>query len=153
MKWNLEELTEDAIADYLRQMVTGNLRVYVAWGMEQFQYPCAVIHVGATEPISESAAWHDARRLNVSIAVCTEAVPEEDDSGNTLRNAREINAEMRSQVLEAVCVSDLSDRLNARALDIAFSMAQVSGTERSTLERRLITTVTLDIIAEPVIGT
>ena len=153
MRWDIEERTEDALSAYLRANVTGDMRVYSAWESESPQFPCASVFVESTDPVSPDAEWHDARSLVVLVAIMTEASPEVDGSGDTIRTARELNADARSDVLNALCVSDLNERLiNQGVASIAFSKAQLESTARSVEDRVFITTATLDIIAEPVTG-
>lgn len=152
MKWDLEERTEDALVSYLRSKC-GDMRVYAAWERDEPEYPCAVVHVGSTAPIVESADWHDARELAVTVAVMTEGAHLLDEDGAILVTARDRNAQARSQVMEALFVSDLVAQLVAQSVDaVAFSMAQFVSTERATEDRRLITTINGTIIAEPVTG-
>jgi len=155
MKWQLEEMVEDAIVSYLKANVNDELAVFAAWGFDgdDFVLPCAVVYAGSSEPISEPAEWHDPRMLSVQVAVMTESSPLTDDEGNELKTARERNIEARSKVMDLLFVSDLVTPLIARLIpDVAFSMAQATTTERSTEDKRLITIINLEVIAEPVTG-
>jgi len=150
MKWDIEERTEDAIAAYLKQYA-GSARVYVAWEVNDPQYPCVVVHAGESEPVSEDSEWYDYRRIAVSVAIITEAAPETDSGGTTLRTARERNSAVRSDVMNALATQSLLANLIATGTEkVAFSMAQLSGSTRDVEDRKLITTLTLDVIAEPV---
>ena len=155
MLWALEELTEDAIVAYLKAGVNDELAVYASWDFASVTYPCAIVHASTTEPVSEPAEWHDARMLSVLVSVVCEAVAETDDDGNEIVSARQRNINVRSKVLDLLCVADLNDQLVAQEIaDVAFSMAQTTTTERSVEDdpRRLITTITVEVIAEPVTG-
>jgi len=154
MKWNLEELTEDAILAYLEANLEVDIQIYTAWGFTSNpKYPAAIIHAGQSEPISEDAAWHDPRSVTVEVAVITEAAPRTNPGGVVIATARERNIEARSAIMDLLAVSDLNAQLIAQEIDeVAFSMAQVTETERSTEERHLITTITILVIAEPVTG-
>jgi len=152
MKWQLEELTEDAIVSYLTSLC-GGVRIVASWDRDDMQLPCCVVHVGYTSPISDSADWHDPRALSVEVAIMTEAVHTLAADGSIMITARQINADARSQVMDALFVSDLLTQLIAQGTpDIAFSMAHFANTSRSVDEskRVLITTITGDVIAEPV---
>ena len=152
MKWQLEELTEDALVSYLRAKC-GGLRISAAWERDEMQYPACVVHAGSSAPISEPADWHDARELAVAVAVITEGAHQLDASGNVLKTAREVNVEARSQVMDALFVSDLLAQLiDQQTPDVAFSMAQFATTERSVDGRNLVTTISGTVIAEPVTG-
>ena len=147
MRWDLEELTEDAFVAYLEQQVGGEMRVYTAWGFNEAQYPCAIVHAGETEPVSEEAEWHDSRAMSVEVAVIVEAT----EKGN--KTARETNASIRSMVMDALATSDLNTLLiGMQTPDIAFSMAQLASTARTVEDRKMITTMSLMVIAEPVTG-
>jgi hypothetical protein len=155
MKWNLPELTEDAFKSYLEANLNLDMNVYVAWGNDEdsIEYPCVIIHADATEPVSEPAEWHDPRMMNVQLAVMTEAVALTDDDGNEILSVRDRNIEARSEVINLLAISGLNAALIARGIeDIAFSMAQMTTTERSTEDHKLITTITVEVIAEPVTG-
>ena len=65
MKWNLEELTEDAFVSYLKTKC-GGLRISASWERDEMQYPACIVHVPESEPVSELAEWHDARTLKVA---------------------------------------------------------------------------------------
>jgi hypothetical protein len=152
MKWQLEELTEDALVSYLRG-ACGGLRVSAAWERDEMQYPACVVHVGSSAPISESADWHDPRALAVTVAVITEGVHELAADGTVFRTARNRNADARSQVMDALFRADLLTKLIEQgAPDIAFSMAQFSETARTVDGRNLVTTLSGAVIAEPVTG-
>ena len=156
MRWDLEERTEDAFCAYLRGLVTGSMRVYSAWENDEPQLPAAIVFVESTDPVSPEAEWHDERNLAVMVAIMTEAVAEVDGSGNTIRTARERNADARSDVLNALCVTDLNAQIVAQGVEaIAFSKAQLVRTQRATEDspRTFITTAFIEAIAEPVTGT
>jgi len=147
VRWDLEELTEDTLAAYLRTQVSGDMRVYVAWEVNEPEFPCAMVHAGQSGPISEEAAWHDARLITVEVAVMVEAAT------TNLKTARERNAEARSQVINALATSTLESELqNAGTEDIAFSMAQMTNLTRTTENRVFVTTITVEVVAEPVTG-
>ena len=153
MKWNLEELAEDAIVAYLGQKIPGTMRAYAAWDFDEAQYPCVIVAATEAGPVSEPAAWDDNRDINVQLAVMTEAAPEVSATGVTVLTTRERNIEARSAVMDALAVTDLLTQLNAQGVEaVAFSMAQMTTTQRSTEDRKLITTITLEVIAEPVTG-
>jgi len=152
VKWQLEELTEDALVSYLSG-ACGGMRVSAAWDRDEMQYPACVVHAGTSAPISDMADWHDPRELTVIVAVITEGAHQLDADGNVFKTARTVNAEARSQVMDALFCSDLLTKLiDQGAPDVAFSMAQFSTTERAVEGRNLVTTITGTIIAEPVEG-
>ena len=153
MRWDLPELTEDALVAYLKANVSIDMRVSAAWERDEMQYPAVIVHVDQTGPVSEPAAWHDPRELAVSVGVITEGAHELSSDGSIMRTARERNQQARSSVMSALFISDLNTQLiNIGVEDIAFSMAQFSTTQRITEGRNLITTITGTIIAEPVTG-
>ncbi len=153
MKWDLEERLEDAIVAYLKTQITAAVLIVAAWEREERGYPRVVVHAGTSGPVSEPAAWHDARRIMVQVAVLTEGAAIVDNVAHVLETARARNADMRSRVMDALCVGDLCTRLNAVGIDaLALSMAQVITTERSMEAGALVTTVTVETIAEPVTG-
>ena len=152
MKWNLEELAEDAVAAYLTAKVSGDMRVYVGEMSKERQFPCAVVVLDTCEPLSEEAEWHDACKITGVIAVLTEDADEIDDAGIVVRTARERNVAARSDIMDAVCISGLNAQLAAQDIDgIAFSMAQV-GARRRTVEPDCgyRTDIEIELIAEPV---
>jgi hypothetical protein len=152
MKWQLEELTEDALVSYLRG-ACGGLRVSAAWERDDAQYPACLVHVSSTSPISETADWHDARECAVSVAVETEAAHKLGSNGEVIQTARERNAEARSQVMDALFRTDLLAKLiEQQSPDVAFSQAQFSTTQRTVEEHKLVTIISGTVIAEPVTG-
>jgi len=152
MKWQLEELVEDALVSYLRT-ACGGLRISAAWERDEMQYPACVVHVTGTSPISEQADWHDPRECAVNVAVITEGAHQLDAEGRVFKTARTVNAEARSQVMDALFRSDLLKNLIAQgAPDVAFSMAQFVTTERAVEDRKLVTIISGTVIAEPVEG-
>lgn len=153
MKWDLAERTEDAIVAYLKSKVSGDVRVSAAWERDEPQYPACVVHCATEGPVSDDAEWHDARAQAVQVAVISEAAQELDTTGNVIRTVRERNAAVRSDVLNALCLTGLAALLNAQGVDaIAFDMAQVTTTERSVDGVHLVTTINMEVIAEPVTG-
>lgn len=151
MKWDIPERVEDALVAYLSQQATGDMRVYAAWGFGDPQYPAAVVGVLGTEPVSEEAEWHDPQLMSVSVAIITEAAPILNGDGSIRVTARERNAAARSGVIEALATTDLLANLqNMGTEGVAFSMAQMAGSERSSEDHKLVTTLTVGVIAEPV---
>ena len=149
MKWDLEERTEDALAAYIEQGVSGSMRVYRAWEMEGSpQFPCVFVHAGRSGPVSDGAEWHDPRVIGVDVRIAVESAE------TTTNTAREENARARSDVLNVLCSSGLLAGMIAVGVeDVAFSMAQLDGEiERSVDGRVMITAATVAVIAEPVTG-
>ena len=152
MKWQLEELTEDAFVSYLTG-ACGGLRISAAWDRDEMQYPAGVVHVGGSAWISDTATWHDARQLAVTVAIMTEGADALDADGNVYKTARQVNAEARSQVMDALFRTDLLDKIIEQGTpDIAFSMAQFESTQRTTEGHNLVTIISGTVIAEPVTG-
>lgn len=158
MKWELPELTEDALVSYLRGTCPGSLRIAASWDRQEMQYPAVVVHVEGTASLSEDAAWHDPRMMTATVAIITEAAPLLDDSQNIIETVRERNIAARSPVFDALFRSDLNAKLIEQDIPaIAFSMAQFTGTERSidvgtNGQGLLVTKITGEVIAEPVLG-
>ena len=153
MRWDLEEKTEDALVAYLKATISGSIRVSAAWERDEMEFPAAVVHAESSEPVSEEAAWHDARSIAVSVAVISEGAHELGSNNAILTRARERNGLARSDVINALAVSDLNTQLIAQGVeDIAFSMAQFTRCERATEGRYLVSTLTVEVVAEPVTG-
>jgi hypothetical protein len=154
MRWDLEELVEDAIVGYLRATCSGDLRISAAWERDHAEYPAVVVAVLESQPISESATWHNPRQMAVRVAVITERAHVADASGNVLQTAREAHALARSQIANALFVTDLLDKLITQGVPaLAISMAQFATTSRAAENEKIITTYGGDVIAEPVEGT
>lgn len=152
MRWDLAELTEDALVAYL-QAECGGLRVSSAWERDEAEYPAAVVYAKSESPVSEPAQWHDARMLTVEVAVITEGSAELDAQGNVMRTARERNRDARSDVMNALYRDDLVSLLVGQGVEgIAFSMAQFGSAERSQDGRYLTTILSGLVVAEPVTG-
>ena len=157
MRWDLPELTEDAMTSYLR-VTCGGVHATQAWGEGADAFPRAVVHVSDTGPLSEDEEWSDYRELILTIAVQTEAAPELSTSGEVISTIRERHARAVSAVCDAVFVSDLNARLVAQDIPaIAFSRAKMETTARGVEVSpdgvpHLVTTLTGMVIAEPVTG-
>lgn len=153
MLWNLEEMTEDAFASYLSANLDEKMFVKAAWDYAEIEYPAVIVFAGTTEPVSEPSEWADPRMLSVSVAVMTEAAPLTDDDANTIVGTRQRNINARSAVIDLLAVDDLKTQIiNQEIPAVAFSMAQMTTTERSVEDRKLITTINIEVIAEPVTG-
>jgi len=89
--------------------------------------------------------------MEVAIAVMTEAVPILSSTGATVKTSRDRNADARNDVLQALMVDGLCALVQGYATDVLFSEMDVSGTSRSVEPelRKLVTTITLDVIAQP----
>lgn len=149
MKWDLDERIEDAFRAYLESVQPGDMKAYAAWSFDTPQFPCSIAYVPTTAPVVEQAEWHDQRRFTAQIAVMIEAAPAKKD-GVITKATRDRNALARGVVLEALAIGDLVDKLNATGVEgVLFSEAQVTTTERSVDGRVLITTITVEGIAEP----
>jgi hypothetical protein len=129
------------------------MRVSAAWERNSMQYPAVIVYAGETEPIVESATWHDARNLAVDVAVITEAAPELDANNAVVRTPRERNAAARSMVMDALFTTTLLTDLIAQGVaNVAFSMAQFVKSQRSNEGTHLVTTISGLVIAEPITG-
>jgi hypothetical protein len=158
MRWDIEELLETALSEYLIEQVEGEINVYAAWGMDEPKYPCAIVHVSGTQPTVEAATWHDARMCSARVAIITEIAPETDDNGITVLTPRDRNARARSLVLNVLCSDGLLAALQAKIIErddqVAVSMAQVASVTREIEpeERRFVSVVEIESIIEPVTG-
>ena len=152
MLYDLEERTEDAFVALLRAGLPGEMRVYPAWTDEAIQYPCAVVHAGTSDAVSEQAEWHSSRQIAVEISVMTEAVAVKNGAGSVMITSRERNAEARSAVLTVLSTASLlTDAIAAAGPGVAFSMAQLGGpVVRSVNDRIFVTIIPVDVIANPV---
>jgi len=153
MRWDLEEKLEDALVSYLISQSDGSVRIFAAWDRDERQYPCAVVHVAESGPVSEPAAWHDSRELMAQVAVMTEGADEVDSDARTIRTARQRNADARSEIMNALAIADLNAQLVLQDVpDLALSMAQVTTTQRTVENQYLVTTINVECIVEPVTG-
>jgi hypothetical protein len=147
MLWNLHELTEDAIVAYLRTVLPGSMVVYTGLDKDRNEYPCVTVQTMGSEPISETAEWHDPRKLTVMARVETELAEVDGKS------PRAIHATAFSVVADALCTSALLAHLIEQGIDgIAFSMAQAGAFTREAEGMNVSTTIELEVIAEPVTG-
>lgn len=103
--WNLEDLVEDAFVAYLKAKCTGDLSVYAAFSTENLKYPCVVVHCAESDCVAKGAEWHKHREMAVDIAVICGADDMLDTSAGKLKTARERNAEVRSDVMNALDIS------------------------------------------------
>ena len=155
MKWDIEERVEDPFVAYLTSVVGGTMRVYAAHGFDTPQFPCVIVFAASADPLSESAAWHDPRRIAVRVAVQVEATSEIDANGAVTRTAREVNAALRSDVMAALATTGLMASLIATGTAaVAFSQAQLIGPIQRAVSGRMMETIyPVEVIAEPVEGT
>jgi len=148
--WNLEESIEDALVNYLRQQIPDGLKVYAAWTDEAIEYPCAIVLAGEAEALADASEWSPQSKLAVQVDVVTENAPENDGTGQILRTSRQRNADARSSVMNALAISTLADKINAMGVEgLAVSLAQVMARKRDTQGMHLVTSIMLDVIAEP----
>lgn len=152
MLYDLEERVEDAFVAYLQANATGDMKVYPAWTDEEIEYPCAVVRATNSDMVTEDSEHSDIRAIAVEVAIISEASPERDDDGNTIRTTRERNAAIRTDIMQALSTSLKTNLIAAAGPGVAFSMAQMGGPitrEVDDAHRAFITTVPVDVIAEP----
>lgn len=148
--WDLEEKIEDAFTAYLKKKIPDGMKFYASWTDEGVQFPCAVVKAGASSPISETASWTDFRNTVVEVAVQSEAAPEKDGTGATLRTSRERNADARRQVMDALAIDTLAAELNTmQVVGVNFSFAQATTLERDLMERVLVSIITVEVKTTP----
>lgn len=148
--WDLEEKIEDAFTAYLKKEIPDTMKFYPAWTDENIQFPCAVAKAGPSTPISETAPWTDYRNSQVEIAVMSEAAPEKNGTGATLRTARERNADARRLVMNALAIDSLAAALNAMNVEgVNFSFAQATTLDRGLEERVLVSIITVEVKTTP----
>jgi hypothetical protein len=147
MQWDLEERTEDAFVSYLQGELSGEFRVSAALANAEPAYPAVVVTAGESNAITEDAAWSDHRQLIVQVTVLVEAAEANDLS------ARDHNARVRSDVLNALARSDLVTQIASQGVQaVAFSQADMRSTTRDVQNRLYMTTIDIEVIAEPVTG-
>lgn len=149
---DLEERVEDALVAYLRKAIPGEIRVYAAWGFTAPEYPCAIVHAESNANVGgDDAMPSDTRELGVTVEINVEAAPEK-VAGTEVRTARERNAWVRANVIGALAVADLRDRVaDMNQPGVRFSAAQaMTSTRGADDQRRMQTTINLFVIAEPV---
>lgn len=108
LRWDLEERLEDAFVSYLNTsaLQSTSIKCFPAFSTSIIEYPCAVVHCGHSEKLSETTEFTVYRRLDVDVAVMTEATSQMDDQGKVLLTARQRNTEARNAVISALGVSD-----------------------------------------------
>jgi hypothetical protein len=148
--WLVEEKCEDAFQAYLRASVPGELAVYTAWTDEEIKFPCVVCVASESDNENDDAAFNGHRRVNVSVRVVTEATPELDAAGRMIRTSRERNMAARDAVMRALAKTALQDDLNEMNIaGVMFSSAHMTKLSRSVDERRFVSDITVDCIANP----
>jgi len=149
--WIVEEKIEDAFAAYLRANVPGTMRVYTGWTDEEQQYPCAVCCARSSNNENDEATFNGHRRVDVEIAVITEATPELDAAGKQIRSSRDRNSDARDATISALAKTALHTDLNDMNVPgVKFSMAHMTEMTREVDGRHFVSTIKVDVIANPV---
>jgi hypothetical protein len=151
INWFLEEKIEDSFVRYFNTLteITSLLKIYPGYTDEEIEYPAVVVMVSNTGLVDDSAEFMVQRQVQIDIAVITEAAPILSGTRTILKTSRQRNAEARSVVLGAICGSTLKTVLAAQGVPgLKYSMVQLNSTARSVEDRKLITVITLDAIAQ-----
>lgn len=168
----LEELAEDAFVAYLGAKCSGDIAMYAAFSTEKNRYPCAVVHFGESEGVANST-YHNARLMSGAIGVMTEAA-DLLQGGKVVKTARERNAEVRGDVmnalaildtatapagLSALCQSEDMPHGLAAELDVMqipgiwfcqATMGKVTRTVEGDNKKLFVSTIEIAVIAQPV---
>lgn len=175
--YDIEERLEDSFVAYLLSAVsqTTQMAIFPAFSTEIIQYPCAVIKANHGLKLDPNGAWSTSRRMEVEIAVITEAANQIDGTGKVVTTARQLNRNARNAIMTALAIedtdagpSDLSTVVQADATDmpkglaaylvyqkiegIWIKLAQVQDVDRSVEsdKRCLISMISVAVIAQPV---
>ena len=149
MSWMLRENVEDAIAAYLRTLLPGDMRVYVARDIDPLQYPNAQVIYRSGENVDGSGLINGRRRMQIGINVESEAVPAM-ENGQTQVTSRRVHAICCEPVFSALARNDLHDALNDIGQQgVLFSMANIEGDAFAIIDRVFVTSFILDVIAQP----
>jgi hypothetical protein len=150
MRFDIEELVEDVFYSYLSKKLPTGTKAYIAFDIEQLQYPAIVIGVTTHKAITETEELNSQRVVDLKIGVLTEGITEKTTAGKIVKSAREANRSIRKTVMELLTVSGLVDILNGIGLpNVIFSMAQIGTPVRDVDEekRLLITEIPIEVIA------
>ena len=177
LPYDIEERVEDSFVQYLTLALAQStaLKVYAAFTTDVIQYPAVVVHAHSTEKIVPTGAASVSRKIMLDIAVMTEAANLIDATGEVVTSARQLNANARGPVIQALSIddtdagpADLAAVVQADAGDMPSGLAaylvyqkvagvwckwaQVQGVERSMEPDRkcLVSTINVAVIAQPV---
>lgn len=152
-QWDLEENVEDAIVALLRDKLAGTIAMVLpAYTVQAVKYPLIVVEAGASDNHSDEGEFNGRRRMDVTVAITTEAVNKHE--GVLPEDARARHRQIKSAVLGWIAsVNELHTELNAmNPTGVKFSQAHMTGQDRSVGANKIITEQTLDVIAQPLEG-
>lgn len=148
--WDLEERVEDAIVAHLKSLVGVICDIRPARLIEEERFPMVVVQCGESNNENDNAQFNGQRRMNVTVAIVTEAINNSDQltTAELLQTARETHRALKSQVIGALASTALQDELNAtQTAGLTFSMAHMTNQTRDAGDGKLVTEQVLDVIA------
>ena len=146
--WDLEERVEDAFVALLKIAIGDAACIIAARTVTTARYPLIVVEAGDSDNANDDATFNGMRRLDVTVALTTEAVNRTDKS--LLQDAREKHRAVKSQVIGVLASKALQDALNALGVPgVQFSMAHLTAQRRDAGDGKLTTEQDLDVIACP----
>ncbi len=151
LPWDLEERVEDAFVAHIKTAIGERCMIKAAREVFTAKFPLIVVEAQSSDNVSDEAQFNGKRRMNVLVALTTEAVNyPETGQPEWMRNARENHRAVKSQMIEALASAKLQDYLNAAGVPgVIFSMAHMTQQNRDVGEGKIITEQTMDVIANP----
>ena len=148
--WDIEERVEDAIVAHIKAMCSEVAQVQAARQVTTAAYPLVVVSAEDSDNHNDTGRFTGIRRMDVSIAIITEAMNYLGDTGSieALRQAREHHRIIKSAVIGAIAGNEVHTDLNNRQPEgVVFSQAYCTRQTRDAGDGKLVTIQTLDVIA------
>lgn len=149
--WDIEERVEDAIVALLKNSVGGAM-IVPERSVQVVKFPLVIVGVGESDNNNDEANFNGTRRMQVVVALSTEAVNYSTELGEfeMASTAREVHRNFKSQVIGALASEALHEELNAlQPQGVTFSLAIMTTQTRNGAENKYTTEQTLDVIATP----
>jgi hypothetical protein len=148
--WDLPRRVQLALVAYCRQFADGDTMVVHARSVNKIGYPCIICEATGHEPTSDTVGFTGRRRVTgAAVILMTEAINRKFDP-DKFESAAEMHAALEANIVGAFAGNTVHEDINGfQPEGVAFSRCMMGSVECEGADGKLITTIELEIEAQP----
>jgi hypothetical protein len=148
--WDLPRRVQLALVSYCKQFADGDVMVVHARSVNKIAYPCVICEATGHEPTDDAVGFTGRRRVTgAAVIVMTEAINRKFDP-DKFQTASELHATLEATIVGALAGNTVHEDINAFDPEgVAFSRCMMGPVQCEGADGKLITTIELEIEAQP----
>jgi hypothetical protein len=148
--WDLPRRVQIALVAYCKTVVGPTVMVEHARSVRVIGFPCVICEATGHEPMDDAQNFTGRRRITgAAVVMMTEAINRKFDE-TKFATAAEMHADMEAALVGAFAGNAVHDDLNSTLTEgVVFSRCYMAAVECDAAEGKLLTTINLEIEAQP----